>query len=205
MALIKCSECGKEFSDKASACPNCACPIETLINNKNHKEQNDDFIRSKTSNNKYYEKEIDIKTLELDFEKIKKYKNICIISGVFLILSTICFGLALEMVMLSLVMFSCVYIIPFIMIFYFKVCEKNELILTNKRIKGKIQNFGTTYKIDIPLDKIDSIDIEKNYFKDTIVIRSNSNNRVICYVKNCDEFRKLVLNEMEKYKKHITK
>lgn len=28
MALIKCKECGKEFSDKASACPNCACPIE---------------------------------------------------------------------------------------------------------------------------------------------------------------------------------
>ena len=28
MALIKCSECGKEFSDKASACPNCACPNE---------------------------------------------------------------------------------------------------------------------------------------------------------------------------------
>ena len=28
MALIKCQECGKEFSDKASACPNCACPLE---------------------------------------------------------------------------------------------------------------------------------------------------------------------------------
>lgn len=28
MALIKCGECGKEFSDKASACPNCACPVE---------------------------------------------------------------------------------------------------------------------------------------------------------------------------------
>lgn len=28
MALIKCSECGKEFSDKAGACPNCACPVE---------------------------------------------------------------------------------------------------------------------------------------------------------------------------------
>lgn len=28
MALIKCKECGKELSDKASACPNCACPIE---------------------------------------------------------------------------------------------------------------------------------------------------------------------------------
>lgn len=28
MALIKCAECGKEISDKANACPNCACPVE---------------------------------------------------------------------------------------------------------------------------------------------------------------------------------
>ena len=33
MALIKCEDCGKEFSDKASACPNCACPIETKQEN----------------------------------------------------------------------------------------------------------------------------------------------------------------------------
>ena len=37
MALIKCNEWWKEFSDKANACPNCACPIErkkTNITNK---------------------------------------------------------------------------------------------------------------------------------------------------------------------------
>lgn len=28
MALIKCSECGKEISDKASSCIHCGCPIE---------------------------------------------------------------------------------------------------------------------------------------------------------------------------------
>lgn len=28
MSMIKCSECGKEFSDKAPACPNCGCPTE---------------------------------------------------------------------------------------------------------------------------------------------------------------------------------
>lgn len=27
MALIKCSECGKEISDKASSCPNCGAPV----------------------------------------------------------------------------------------------------------------------------------------------------------------------------------
>lgn len=31
MALIKCSECGNEVSDKAKACPNCGCPIEKAI------------------------------------------------------------------------------------------------------------------------------------------------------------------------------
>ena len=25
--MITCNECGKEFSDKAPACPNCGCPI----------------------------------------------------------------------------------------------------------------------------------------------------------------------------------
>lgn len=27
MALIKCTECGKEISDKATACPHCGCPV----------------------------------------------------------------------------------------------------------------------------------------------------------------------------------
>lgn len=31
MALITCPECGKEFSDKAPACPNCGCPIEEIL------------------------------------------------------------------------------------------------------------------------------------------------------------------------------
>ena len=31
MALIKCSECGHEVSDKASACPNCGCPASEFV------------------------------------------------------------------------------------------------------------------------------------------------------------------------------
>ena len=31
MALIRCSECGKEFSDKAAACPNCGCPTSEMV------------------------------------------------------------------------------------------------------------------------------------------------------------------------------
>lgn len=31
MALIKCTECGKMFSDKASGCPECGCPTEIVL------------------------------------------------------------------------------------------------------------------------------------------------------------------------------
>lgn len=32
MALIKCTECGKVFSDKADKCPNCGCPVSKMDN-----------------------------------------------------------------------------------------------------------------------------------------------------------------------------
>ena len=31
MALIKCTECGKEITDKAEECENCGCRIEKQI------------------------------------------------------------------------------------------------------------------------------------------------------------------------------
>lgn len=31
MALIKCGECRKEVSDKASTCPNCGCPLTEMV------------------------------------------------------------------------------------------------------------------------------------------------------------------------------
>jgi DNA-directed RNA polymerase subunit RPC12/RpoP len=31
MALIKCSECGKDVSDKAASCPNCGAPLLSAV------------------------------------------------------------------------------------------------------------------------------------------------------------------------------
>ena len=35
MALIICSECGKEYSNKATSCPNCGCPTEIALDELN--------------------------------------------------------------------------------------------------------------------------------------------------------------------------
>jgi len=38
MGLIKCPDCGKEFSDRANACPNCGCPTDIVLLEKDSKE-----------------------------------------------------------------------------------------------------------------------------------------------------------------------
>ena len=48
MALIKCSECGREISDKASSCPHCGCPVagtEELVDKSVIKEETSDERR----------------------------------------------------------------------------------------------------------------------------------------------------------------
>ena len=46
MALIKCPECGKEFSDKASACPNCGCPTSEINTSSNSNNSSEDELAS---------------------------------------------------------------------------------------------------------------------------------------------------------------
>lgn len=45
MAMIKCPECGKDFSDKASACPNCGCPVSEILSTMD----NTSFLAKPTS------------------------------------------------------------------------------------------------------------------------------------------------------------
>lgn len=52
MALIKCTECGKEISDKAVACPNCGCPVGEIL--KDTKRTNS---YSTFEANKYHKRE----------------------------------------------------------------------------------------------------------------------------------------------------
>ena len=66
MALIKCKECGKEISDKATNCIHCGCPIEKeytcsecghpiKINDKKCLNCGNPF-KEKNSNSKYQKK-----------------------------------------------------------------------------------------------------------------------------------------------------
>ena len=74
MALIKCEDCGKEFSDKASACPNCGCPTMESKNNIVKKQLKS---KVKSNNNEIIKDSIFFKGLtNAEKKKVKKYSRI---------------------------------------------------------------------------------------------------------------------------------
>lgn len=52
MALIKCEECGKEISNRATICPHCGCPVSGNLTEK--KQDTDNVNHKPTSTKKRY-------------------------------------------------------------------------------------------------------------------------------------------------------
>ena len=101
MALIKCSECGKEFSDKASACPNCSCPVE-----KQSSKLEDKKKRFKGRDYKHLTKE-EKQEINMMMKKENVYPN------AWFILNTIC-GLFTFIFMILIMFNPLLYFLAFI-------------------------------------------------------------------------------------------
>lgn len=73
MALIVCSECGKEFSDKAAACPNCGCPTEEIFNTI--KDGHEDVLETETCYDVSMDFEYKKFHIVINGENMKLYKK----------------------------------------------------------------------------------------------------------------------------------
>lgn len=83
MALITCPECGKEISDLANSCPNCGCPLNTVLLNSTISTPEQDEIAS--------EHDIDlIQTEPIEKRKRTVLKIVGIITGSVLIFAILC-------------------------------------------------------------------------------------------------------------------
>lgn len=220
MALIKCEECGKEISDKASHCVNCGCPVikkvyclecgyeinesdkickkcgcpvnfdDTKDNDEVKKQEKDNNIND-NSNEKddYYDEEFVIAKMEINTRVVGKYEKFFRFMGILFIfmIVTIPYG---------------VYMLLYY--HYIKGCRDNNVVLTNKRIKGTFRTFFATNTLDITLDKIDSVNLNSNIFKiNQFDIISGARANVVLFVSNGEEFRSKTVEEMEKYKMYM--
>lgn len=175
MALIKCSECGKEISDRASSCMNCGCPIE--------KEKKPKVVETE---------EKEILSVVLNIKKMRIVRYVLLLFGIIFII----FGVVAPLYA-YLSIFGIVFFLEFIL---FKKMENNKLILTNKRIKGSLTMFFTTKSINIPLERVDNILVNKDVLSTGIIISSNNVKKGVGYVLNADEFADAAMKEIEKYK-----
>ena len=189
MALIKCCDCGKEYSDKASACPNCACPNEKKV-----------VLKEK---NNLDEKEKSVITLRTDIDYINSVKKI-------LLLLLAIFGISLllsKSMMLARVLLMAMILPIFIVLIYYIgliTTKNNKVELTTKRIKGQIQFLFNEETINIPLDRIDNIYIVRGFMGvPTLCISSNSSIKKVRYAKEPEEFCDKALEIIEKYKSDI--
>lgn len=67
MALITCTECGKEFSDKAPSCPNCGCPTIEILEPSNDESEISPEISVDFDYKKYH--------ITIDNNNMKLYKK----------------------------------------------------------------------------------------------------------------------------------
>jgi len=84
-----------------------------------------------------------------------------------------------------------------------------ELCLTNKKIVGKI-GFLKTKSLDAPLDKINNISVSSGFWGKilnygNVRIDTSSGIFEFSYIKNAEEFKTSVLNQIELYKEEQIK
>lgn len=140
MTLIKCDECGKEISSKASSCPNCGNPIyQQQINEKNIRYVNRSWFDLSENEKELLKSEFDEKTT------ITRYsipaKIIMTSSGLW---TSIFGGLWLSNIIFDWV--TCYFIVLVIWIAFclvgFSIDEKNY----NKEFNSWLKNSKNIYK-----------------------------------------------------------
>lgn len=95
MALITCPECGKEYSNLASACPNCGCPTHLV----NHGDKKPHVVHQKKKANI-----VDVK--ETETSVVKTYKQLPSIPNILTWIGLIWVPLTIFSIMSTLGTFS---------------------------------------------------------------------------------------------------
>lgn len=148
MALIKCNECGKEISDKATTCVYCGNPIKKqIISNKNWKEL--------TSQ----EKNIIKKDLEEKNDKLTTKKSLVAVFGIFTIIGVIIM-FVLDSILSPFVCLALIIIFGITLYLY-----QNELKKTYEKFFNTNSNYELSQDTTLLTKNISQQKKEKKNFK----------------------------------------
>ena len=198
MALIKCSECGKEVSSKAKSCPNCGYPISNIEEKENIKKNNSDND--------------DVILVSKRDESLNKFKSIYTIGLGAISFIAIIVVLVMESKLANTNSRGNALLSGFIIVFLpciilFIICSimhsnasKTNLTLSKKGLFGEIYKFGSVSSITFPLDKISSINTIKlfGFINGIMIIPFNGIAQKIFFIDNDDEFKEALIKQINK-------
>lgn len=180
MALIKCPECGKNISDKATICPNCGCPMES------------------ESNNVIWHEDSVMERVVLEAEKNNTFTYMGIVLAIIWIaIIIISYTFPTPRILIwMLFVFSVMIFMPLII-----NTSCRHLYFTNKKVVGD-KGFLLKMKMDVPLDMISSVSVMQGVIGDTIIINTVSDKYIWKYINNATKFQKALLHQANVYKKN---
>ena len=215
MALIKCSECGIEFSNKAKACPNCACPIEEIeIEEKDNvlEEIDKTFGQNTPKNNNSTKKEkingsVDIaadeKIILVGKFNQKLQKNIIFafifplyaIAIFFLISSFIMSFVEEEFTILFVFILAifAIFLINKLKKWLYSFVDEEYLVLTNKRLLMKLK----WQKISLVYSKITAVTTNNFIFRKIRLVVNLGSTIYIAHLINDEEIAEEILKRID--------
>lgn len=190
MALIKCKECGKEFSEDVTSCPNCG-------------KKRDSFVINDVESSPYIDQQLI--TGEHLIYKCKIHWQIWVLP----IIWTFLLGLIIlgQLVQKSLgAAFICTLLLAWIWFCAYMKYTGTDLAITNKRV---ICKFGFIWRraYEINLDKVEGVILKQGIIGRivdcaSIKIRgTGTTSAPVPYIKDFREFKQKLLIECEKYKR----
>ena len=215
MAIIKCSECGKEFSNKAKACPNCACPIEEIeIEEKdNEPEEIEKTLEKNTQKKNNIPKSERINEL-VDIAKDEKVilvgefnqklqKNIRFaflfplyaIAIFFLISSFIMSFVEEEFTILFVFVIAifAIFLINKLKKWLYSFVDEEYLVLTNKRLLMKMK----WQKISLVYSKITAVSTNNFIFRKLRLVINLGSTLYITHLLNDEEIAEELLKRID--------
>lgn len=198
MALIKCNECGKEISDKATECIHCGCPIEEEKGKKNDTKKDGENIKAIFDKNLIKKNS----TIKIILIIVIFFVSGIILGNIFSSYSTYYnsnTGRMMGMESFGAIGFItwAIGIIWAILVYIaMKNYLKQELVVDNEKVYGKVKVLFHIAEINIPLNQVSSISMVYSSipFEPTkLCIASSSEKYLVGYILNSEEIKNNVL------------
>ena len=209
MAIIECSECGKKYSNKAKACPECACPTGETFSHREVFPKVKEPIKSTPGHLRSHlssgEQVLCVAKVHWQF-----FSRTAAWSSIWLFAALICLSLnatSSNGISFGGIGLATIFLIPFALMWTIRILQYRSLnfVVTNKRVLIK---FGVLERdsAEIRLDKVEEVSTEQSLsgrilgYASIFIKGTGKSVMPILFISNYVEFKRTLMDACDNLK-----